>query len=58
MKIIVFLIKISLKYVPNGLIINMPALVQIMAWRQTNNKPLSEPNVAYFTDIYVSLSLN
>ena len=34
---------IKLKYVPYGLIDNMAALVQIMAWRQTGNKPLSEP---------------
>ena len=27
-------IKISLKFVPQGPIINIPALVQIMAWRQ------------------------
>ena len=34
--------KISLKYAPLGLIENMAALVQIMAWRQTVAKPLSE----------------
>ena len=37
------LIKISLKFVPNGPINNIPALVQIMAWRQPGAKPLSEP---------------
>ena len=37
------LIKISLKFVPKGPINNMPALVQIMAWRQPGDKPLSEP---------------
>ena len=36
-------IEISLKLVPKGPINNIPALVQIMAWRQTGNKPLSEP---------------
>ena len=36
-------IKISLKFVPNGPINNIPALVQIMAWRRPGNKPLSEP---------------
>ena len=36
-------IKISLKFVPKGPINNIPALVQIMAWRQTGNKPLSGP---------------
>ena len=37
------LIKISLKFVPNGFIINIPALVLIMAWRRPGDKPLSEP---------------
>ena len=36
-------IKISLKFVPRGPINNMPALVQIMAWRRSGDKPLSEP---------------
>ena len=37
------LIKISLKFVPKGPINNIPALVQIMAWRRSGDKPLSEP---------------
>ena len=36
-------IKISLTFVPKGPINNIPALVQIMAWRRTSDKPLSEP---------------
>ena len=36
-------IKISLKFVPKGPIDNIPALVQIMAWRRPGDKPLSEP---------------
>ena len=36
-------IKISLKFVPQGPINNIPALVQIMAWRRPGDKPLSEP---------------
>ena len=36
-------IKISLKFVPEGPINIIPALVQIMAWRRSGNKPLSEP---------------
>ena len=36
-------IKISLKFVPKGPINNIPALVQIMAWRLPGDKPLSEP---------------
>ena len=35
-------IRISLKFVPKGLINNIPALVQIMAWRRSGDKPLSE----------------
>ena len=36
-------IKMSLKFVPRGPIDNIPALVQIMAWRRPGDKPLSEP---------------
>ena len=36
-------IKISLKFVARGPINNIPALVQIMAWRRPGDKPLSEP---------------
>ena len=36
-------IKISLRFVPQGPINNIPALVQIMAWRRPGDKPLSEP---------------
>ena len=36
-------INISLKFVPKGPINNIPALVQIMAWRCLDDKPLSEP---------------
>ena len=38
-------IKNSLKFVPRGTINNIPALVQIMAWRRPGDKPLSEPMV-------------
>ena len=38
-------IKISLKFVPKGPINNISALVQIMAWRRTGDKPLSEPMI-------------
>ena len=34
---------ISLKFVPKILINDVPALVQIMAWRRPGDKPLSEP---------------
>ena len=35
-------IKISLKFVPKGPNNNNPALVQVMAWRRSGDKPLSE----------------
>ena len=38
-------IEISLKFVPKGPINNIPALVQIMAWRHPGDKPLSEPMI-------------
>ena len=36
-------INISLKFIPKGPVNNIPALVQIMAWRRPGDKPLSEP---------------
>ena len=39
-------IKIALKFVPRGSVNNIPALVQIMAWHQPGDKPLSEPMMA------------
>ena len=36
-------IKISLKFVPDGPINNIPALVKMTAWCRTGDKPLSEP---------------
>ena len=36
-------IKISLKFVPKGLIDSIPALVQILAWRRPGDKPVFEP---------------
>ena len=41
-----FPITISLKFVPKGLIKNIPALVQIMVWRRPGDKLLSEPMMA------------
>ena len=35
--------KISPKFVPKGPINDNPALFQIMAWRRSGDKPLSEP---------------
>ena len=48
-------IKISLKIVPKGPINNNPALVQIMAWRRSGDKPLSDPMmVSLLTHICVT----
>ena len=48
-------IKIALKFVPKGPINNDPALVQIMAWRRSGDKPLSEPMmVSLLTHICVT----
>ena len=49
------LIQISLKFVPKGPINNNPGLDQIMAWRRSGDKPLSEPKmVILLTQICVS----
>ena len=49
------LIKISLKFVPKGPINDIPSLVQIMAWRRSGDKPLSEPMmVSLLTHICVT----
>ena len=42
-------IKISLKFVPECPNNNIPALVQIMAWRRPGDKPLSEPMMVSLT---------
>ena len=48
-------LKISLKFVPKVRISNIPALVQIMAWRRPGDKPLSEPvMVSLLTHICVA----
>ena len=52
------LIKISLKFVPQGPIHNIPALVQIMAWCRPGGKPLSGPKMVRLPMHYASLSLN
>ena len=53
-------INISLKFIPNAPMDNIPVLVQIMAWRRLGDKPLSEPMMVLFTDAYMchSASMN
>ena len=48
-------IQISLKFVLMGAIDNKAALVQVMAWSQTGNKPLPEPMMTQFIDTYAAL---
>ena len=49
-------ILISVKFIHRGSINNMLALVQIMDWRGTGAKPLSEPMMTLFTDACMRLS--
>ena len=52
-------IKISLKFVPNGPINDIPALVQIMAWHQPGDKPLSiQIMLSLLTHKCITLHLN
>ena len=46
-------IKISLKFVPKVPLYNKSALVQVMAWRRTGDKPLPKPMLTQFTDVYM-----
>ena len=44
---------ISLKFDPKGTIDNKAAMVQIVAWPRTGDKPLPEPMLTQFTDAYM-----
>ena len=46
-------IQISLKLVPKSPIDNKSALVRVMAWRRTGNKPLPEPMMTQLIDAYM-----
>ena len=50
-------IKIPLKFVPKGLINNIPALVQIMAWHRPGTKPLSESIIDYSAEAVLTYGL-
>ena len=52
-EIFCILVCISVKFVPRGPIDNKPALVQVMAWRLLGVKPLPEPMLTEFTDVYM-----
>ena len=55
---VLILINNSLKFVPDGPINNIPALVQIMAWRRPGDKPLSEPMMVRLPTHICALGLN
>ena len=46
-------ITISLKFVPKGPIDYKSALVQVMAWHRTGEKPLPESMLTQFTDAHI-----
>ena len=45
-------IRVSLKFVFECPTDNITALVQVMAWSRTGNKPLAEPKLIQLTDTY------
>ena len=45
--------KVSLKFVSKGLFDNKSALVQVIAWRQTGDKPLPYPMMTQLNDAYM-----
>ena len=46
-------IHISLKYVPMSPVDNKTALIQVMAWRRTGDKPLHGLMMTQFIDAYM-----
>ena len=55
--ILIFLYEICCLFNYFFAILNKPALVQLMAWHRTGDKPSSEPMVAEFTNAYVNALL-
>ena len=53
---LLFYIRFSIKFVPNGPINNTLALVQIMGWCQTGDKLLFEPMMDQFNDAYICVA--
>ena len=47
-------ITIALKFIPKGPIDYKSALVQVMAWHRTGEKPLPELMLTQFTDAYIT----
>ena len=46
-------ITISLKFIPKGPIDYKSALVQVVAWHRTGEKPVPESMLTQFTDAYI-----
>ena len=55
MKIIVFLIQIPLRLIPKNPIDHKPALIEIIDSHKIGDKPLSEPMMVEFTEVYKRL---
>ena len=53
-----FLFIISPKFIPKGLINNIPALVQMVAWRWPGDNPLSEQMMIILLTHITLLGLN
>ena len=58
MKMYELRLKFHWRLFPRVKINNIPAFVQIMAWRRPGEKPLSEPIMVTYWRIYASLGLN
>ena len=46
-------IRFSLNFIPRSPIDDKPALVEVMAWRRTGDKPLPEPMLIQLIDAYM-----
>ena len=46
LNLLYFHLNFTALYVPRGAIINMPVLIQMIAWHQTGNKPFYAPMLA------------
>ena len=53
MKMYIFQIRISVKFVPKGPIDNIIALIKVMAWRRAGAKPLPDAMLTQYTNAYM-----
>ena len=49
-------IQFSLEFIHEGLIDKKSTLVQVMAWRRTGAKPLPEPRMTWFNNVFMQHS--